>query len=347
MHHLVEAYIEPTFAAHYVGNKYNEEPLLLSDRAQQADEDLQAIFKEYFLTPFKSEEYYEFRHSSDIVLNEVYTFVKTIFEDPKNLQEESLKIAKHLYEQSLHQNIKGGELYVVYIRDCYVDGHTVDAIGLFKSENRETFLDVAYSANAIEVTMQEGININKLDKGCLIFNKKKDEGYMLSIVDGTNKSKEAVYWKDDFLNVLVMKNEYHQTNEFLGVAKQYMSKQITEDFEVAKADQIDLLNRSMTYFKNHETFNKQDFEEKVLADENVIESFRNFETSFKAEHKLEYENDFDISGQAVKKQNRFFKSILKLDKNFHIYIHGNKELIQQGEDDNGRKFYKIYYTNET
>ena len=346
MHHLVEAFIEPTFSVHYVGNKYNEEPILLSETAQTADDDLLQALKEYFLKPFKSEEYFEFRHGSDLVLNEVYTYVSAIFENPESLHEQSTKLAQHLYEQSLHQNIKGGEFYVVYIKDCYMDGHFIDAVGLFKSETRESFLDAAYSNGDMELSLQEGISIDKLDKGCLIFNTKKEDGYVLSIVDGTNRSKEALYWKDDFLNVLVMKNEYHQTNEFLSVAKEYMSKQVVEEFEVVKTDQIAMLNRSMDYFKNNESFSKQDFEEQVLTDEPLIESFRNFEDNFKKEHKLEYTNEFEISTQAVKKQSRVFKSVLKLDKNFHIYIHGNKELIEQGTDENGRKFYKIYYYNE-
>jgi hypothetical protein len=56
---------------------------------------------------------------------------------------------------------------------------------------------------------------------------------------------------------------------------------------------------------------------------------------------------FDISPQAVKKQARIFKSVLKLDKNFHIYIHGDRELIEQGVEKDGRKFYKIYFTEES
>ena len=48
----------------------------------------------------------------------------------------------------------------------------------------------------------------------------------------------------------------------------------------------------------------------------------------------------------MKKQARAFKSVLKLDKNFHIYIHGDRNMIEQGIDNDGRKFYKIYYQEE-
>lgn len=36
------------------------------------------------------------------------------------------------------------------------------------------------------------------------------------------------------------------------------------------------------------------------------------------------------------------KSVIKLDKNFHLYIHGSHELIEQGEDEKG-KFIKVRY----
>ena len=62
---------------------------------------------------------------------------------------------------------------------------------------------------------------------------------------------------------------------------------------------------------------------------------------------LEVNQEFDISQQAVKRQARFFKSVLKLDKNFHVYIHGNRELIERGTDENGRKYYKLYYQEES
>ncbi len=39
---------------------------------------------------------------------------------------------------------------------------------------------------------------------------------------------------------------------------------------------------------------------------------------------------------------RFFKSILKLDKNFHVYVHGNRKNLQVQEDENGT-YLKLYF----
>ena len=39
------------------------------------------------------------------------------------------------------------------------------------------------------------------------------------------------------------------------------------------------------------------------------------------------------------------KSVIKLDKNFHIYVHGGEGLIRKGYDpETGMAFYQLYFT---
>ncbi len=331
---------------HNVGNKALDTPLFVADKKINIEDELRSILNSYFLSSFKSEEYYHLYHDVNLPLNEVYTYVSNIFDDPGSLLQESKNLAKHLYDKSAHPKIKDGEFYVAYFTDCNLNGETLDAVGLFKSENKETFLEVERSLDSFNLESRQGINISKLDKGCLIFNTDKKKGYVLSIVDNTNKGTEAQYWKDDFLKVLVINNEYHQTTQFLSLTKNFVTKQLDQEFDISKTDQIDLLNRSVEYFKAHDTFDKQEFEEEVFHHQNLIDSFRQFDQTYRRENEVEFSDNFEISDQAVKKQARVFKSVLKLDKNFHIYIHGNRELIEQGVEKDGRKFYKIYYSEE-
>lgn len=332
---------------HQVGNKSADEQYTLSKNRIELDDELSALLAHYFFTPFKSEEFYRFYHDTDLQLNEVFTYAAAIFDDPESLYEQSVNLAKHLYNQSVHPKIKGGEFGVAYFKNCNVDGQTCDAVGIFKSENKDTFFEIERITDGFEIESRKGIHINKLDKGCLIFNTDKANGYVVAVVDHTNKGIEAQYWKDDFLGIQVLSTDFYKTNQFLGITKQFVTQRLTEDFEVSKADQIDFLNRSVDYFKTRENFDKQEFETEVFGDGNVIESFRRFDENYRQGHEIELADTFDISPQAVKKQARVFKSVLKLDKNFHIYIHGNRELIEQGIDENGRKYYKIYYNEES
>jgi hypothetical protein len=141
-------------------------------------------------------------------------------------------------------------------------------------------------------------------------------------------------------------DNYHQTKNFLNVAKNFVTTQLTDEFELSKTDEIDLLNRSIDYFKKHENFQKDDFENEVFQDKGMIKSFRKYGEDRRESFPVEIEENFEISPVAVKKQQKIFKSVLKLDDNFHVYIHGDKTLIEQGQEKDGRRYYKLYYNHE-
>ncbi|MCT3942899.1 nucleoid-associated protein [Elizabethkingia anophelis] len=332
------------FIVHYVGNKNNGGGARFSDELTATTNVEEHLIR--LLNNFKTEELYHFHFVPTLELNPVYQFITSIFQDVSSFVEQSKNCGRYLYDKSTHPNIKNGELCIAYIKDCQINDEMVDCIALFKSENKETVLKIDSIADGYALTDVTGLNIHKLDKGCLIFNTDKKKGFQVSIIDNTNKSDEARYWRDDFLSVQPKKNEYHQTHNFLGIAKQFVTEKLPEDFEVTKADQIDFLNKSVDYFKKNEIFKKEEFEETVFGDSHVIEAFRTFDQSYRLNNELELPDNFSISPKAVKKQARVFKSVLKLDKNFDIYIHGNKDLIEKGVDKDGRKFYKIYYEEE-
>lgn len=331
---------------HHVGNKLRDEKYLLSSEATTFEEETKNFLLKYFLLPAKAEEFYSFTHSVKLELNDIFSVAENIFTSPKKFIPNSQNIAKLLYEQSMHPKIKEGELNIAYFLNVVLDDEVVEAIGIFKSETDVPFLKMKNQKSKFNINHDYGFEIKGVDKGCIIFNTDQQNGYKILIIDNANKSAEAQYWKDDFLKVKPVANEFHQTNQFLGIAKDFVTKQLSEEFEVSKADKIDLLNRSVEYFKTHENFDKKEFEKDIFQDTGMIRSFRSFDSNYRKENDIELTDNFEISPQAVKKQARVFRSVLKLDKNFHIYIHGNRELIEQGVEKDGRKFYKIYYQKE-
>ncbi|PKP24356.1 MAG: hypothetical protein CVU06_04995, partial [Bacteroidetes bacterium HGW-Bacteroidetes-22] len=123
---------------HHVGNKANGESLLLTNKVLSPGEAIKSLLQTYFLSPFKNEQYYNLWHEDHQEQNEVFGSVSAIFDDPDTFVEQSKKLAERLYEQSTHPKIKDGEFYVALFRDCHIEGEVVDAIGLFKSENKDT-----------------------------------------------------------------------------------------------------------------------------------------------------------------------------------------------------------------
>ena len=331
---------------HHTGNKLRQEDIILSTAPTEIEEDSRDYLLSYFIQPFKAEEFYSFTHPLQLDLNEVFTVAQQLFANNKDFVQLSQSIAKLLYEQSTHPKIKEGELNVALLTNIVLNNETVTAIGIFKSETDTPFIKMKSGNKKFNITHDFGFELKGMDKGCLIFNTAANDGYKVLIVDTASKSAEAHYWKDDFLKLKPINDEFHQTNQFLGITKNFVTKQIAQEFEVSKADRIDLLNRSVEYFKTHQSFDKGEFEQEVFKDQSLIKSFRSFDENYRENHDIELQDTFDISPQAVKKQAKVFKSVLKLDKNFHVYIHGDRSLIQQGVENDGRKYYKIYFEQE-
>lgn len=337
------------FSVHYVGNKGNGEEVQLSEHpVELTDLRIREVVLRYVVQTFKLEEFYSFSFSTgEITLNPLYNFCQRIFRQSKNFHKGSQDMARHLFNQSLHPNIRPGEFFIIRFSGIMLNGERTSAIGLFKSENKHPFLKVIPENKEFSIDLDEGINMDKMDKGCLIFDINEAEGFQLLIVDKLSKGTEAKFWKDDFLNVLPLNDNYHATKIVLDIAKKYVSGPLGEQYEVTKADQVDMLNRSLEYFRNNEQYNKKGFEKEVIQDPGMIRSFRKFEESCREELQVGDIDHFEISDSAVRRQQRFFKSVIKLDKNFHIYIHGNRELIEQGIDHKtGKRFYKLYFDEE-
>lgn len=334
---------------HKVGNPSRGEQLKLSANPLTLNDELvKSMLTKYFLSPFNENEHFHFTHLSDVGLNEVYNYVKEIFHNNKSFAQQSALLANFLYNKSTHVKVKEGELYVAHFNEVPFGNDFVSAIGLFKSETKETFLKVFEHGESWEVVGEEGININKLDKGCLIFKANEEDGYVVCIVDATNKNQDAQYWVNEFLQVTPYADSYHNTNKYMDMCRLFITNDYADKFEVTKTDQIDLLNRSADYFKTKEQFNLDEFNQEVMHHPEVVDSFVQFKKNYEVAKQFELEDEFDIDLAAVKKQAKVFKTVLKLDKNFHIYIHGRRDLIEKGYDDaSGKKFYKLFYDEES
>ncbi|MGZ3836919.1 MAG: nucleoid-associated protein [Flavisolibacter sp.] len=332
---------------HYVGSKNNLDPLHLSAEPLELEAETREWLQDGFLHKFKTlPEQYSFHHPSSLQFNEVYTFCQSVFSGERGLVEASGGIARHLYEASTHPKVKGGELYVVYFDGLPVEGRMHKAIGLFKTENKALFMETRQKDGQFRFDRKEGVEMQKIDKGCLVINSREEEGYEVMIYDHQNRGEEALYWKENFLGLVPRQNEFHHTNHFLTLTKQFITEQLDTELKISKTEQVELLNRSIDYFKGRDAFDIEEFQKEVFASEEVIGSFRDFGSRYVASTDFDIASSFDISPEAVKKQSRVFKSVVKLDKNFHIYIHGRTDLIEKGVDMDGRKFYKIYYQEE-
>ena len=328
---------------HVVGNKSADQGLLLSNEAIDLDESTGKILEKYLLGQVTTDGYYEFWHESDIALNELYSYAKRCFADNEEFVAVSQQIAKHLYSCSTHPKIKDGELCVVLFRNVIVDGVTCEALGIFKSENKDTFLKMVSKGDRTEIYSETGININKIDKAAIIFNTSEETGYWVTVIDRTNKATEAKYWTDDFLKVRPCSNSYNQTESLLAMTRTFVSH-LPEGG--SKKDKALMVHRSMEAVKAP-VVRVEDYARNVFKDEEMARQFEEYTRKKADDESVALDDEIKISQQAVKKKTTTKLTTIKLDDNFDIRVHGGEQLVVQGYDEErGMKYYKLYFKEE-
>jgi hypothetical protein len=117
---------------------------------------------------------------------------------------------------------------------------------------------------------------------------------------------------------------------------------------VDRADQVVMLNKTAEFFKTNEVFKEEVFEAEVMQQPEIIEAFKEYKDKYETMNHVAFKEEFSIATDVAKKMQKNFKSVIKLDKNFHVYIHGDRELVDKGYDDEkGMKFYKLFYSEES
>jgi hypothetical protein len=332
---------------HHLGNYQENEGITYSDLPVILDEKLQASLKNYFFNNFKEASTNHFTFSDgNIELNPLYVYCRTMFENPESLEDLSKKISQYLYDHSRHPNIKSGDFMVSIVRDVAIDGELLDAICLFKSENKQPFISVEYKNNHIDCTQLYGIHPEKMDKGCVILNTQSEDGYIIFAIDKSNQQKEAEFWVRDFLNIAPRSDDYYHTKNLIQATKAYVDTHVKPLFEIDKGEETGILNRSKDYLQHSESYESGSYAQNVFQEEKLIKGFESFAQEYMEEKNVKIEDQFSINSSAVKNYNKIFKSILKLDKNFHVYIHGDRTKIERGKESDGQKYYKLYYDEE-
>lgn len=339
-------------ALHRVGNKSRDEGIRIAQKLLPLnDEEMTRTLLDYFLGSFKLDEFYQFNHPNDLAMNEVYNFCSYIFENPEPevIYEQSVNILRHLYDCSNHSKIADGELYVGYFEDIIVDDELVTAVGIFKAETKERYLKLRLDEDEDwELYFEEGTDITKLDKGCLVFNTQKEEGYRAISVD--LKSSDAKYWRDDFLMLTQLHDDNFYTKTYMNLCKQFGKSQYeTEE----KQEQVNFLNKSLDYFNGKEEFDFDDFAEEIFEEnEEKKESFKQYKEEYQIQQGLlPEEEQFFISAPVVKKTERSFRKVIQLDTQMEIKIHSSSVqedgVLERGfDEEKGMHYYKIYFNDE-
>ncbi|WP_442603980.1 nucleoid-associated protein [Paenibacillus sp. KN14-4R] len=332
---------------HSVGNKLKEEELLFSKVCANISENsLHNILGRYFFQRFKENPLYKFHHKTDLIFNEIYQYTKAIFLDINSFEDNSKNIANHLYEVSTHPNIKPGELSIAFIEGINLKGTLCNAVGIFKSENKEPFLKIHSDGQSFTVDWDQGIDTNKLDKGCIIFNNQMETGYSVLPVD-SGSGIDTKYWKEDFLGIQIEDNSSNKTKLIVEACKEYVKK----DLVIDKKDKVMMLNNVIDYMVEKPDIDLNDFTMNVAKNLDQSEELKDFINVYAEKKNFSNVENFSIDHSALKNIKRNIKNFIKLDTNYEIKINkasvNNSHYLEKGYDEQKHMhFYKIYFNEE-
>lgn len=348
MINLYPTHIE-SLSIHKVGNKSKNEGIFLSENPYQLNDEILGLLKEYFFKPFrdKEENYFRFDDDVDLEFNELYKICSEMFSDPASAHQNSKKIASHLFEQSNHPHIKPGEVYVAYLTDVVLDNEKIDAVGIFKSELTQDFLQFEESGSDINILIQQGININKLDKGCIIFNSNKEEGYKLLSIDSNRY--DTKYWLENFLNVDALTDENFFTKKYLKFCQDFAKDVVlpAED----KKEEVMFMNRAVNHFAKNDEFEETAFLNEVMDNPDLIPEFKHYKTEKGPKYSIEDVSTFPIANKAVSDARKKIKNTINLDTNIQIKMdfinpESADKFVEKGWDEERQMYYYLVYFNK-
>ncbi len=334
---------------HRVGNKNKNEGIFLSEEPFILNDETTGLLKEYFFKPFreKEENYFKLSNEVDLEFNELFKIVTEIFDDRDSIHLNSKKIATHLFEQSNHPHIKSGEVYVTYLSGILLDNIKVDAVGIFKSELKHDFLQFKEKGGNLDIVIQQGININKLDKGCLIFNVNKEEGYKVLSVDSNRY--DTKYWLENFLGVDVLADENFYTKNYLKFCQNFAKDVVlpAED----KQQEVLFMNKAVNHFAKNDAFEESNFLNEVLENPELIPEFKHYKVEKGPKYSIEDVSNFDIANKAVSDARKKIKNVINLDTNIQIKLdfinpESAEKFVEKGWDEERQMYYYLVYFNK-
>lgn len=331
-----------------VGNPARNEPLQTSRALCQFQDAEADLLTHCFLKSFKSLDPHQLSHHSDLASNELYGYACAIFDDNKSLVAQAALIARHLVAKSNHPNIKSGDLCVALIDDIRIGDDKLQALSIVKSESKVPFLQITSVDGDLKLTTQQGIYPDKIDKGCLIVNHSRSDGFVVYLFD--KDGGETHFWNRDFVGAEPVKSDEYLTKRYSELCVAFAEKGLPAD--ALQEERVEVASSTIAYLNNAEQFDFEEFQSVALAEPDRIERFQAFKSEYEEEKGQEMPKRFSVSKPEARKAKRRLKSHLKLDVGVDLKFSSKcidqaATLVERGyAQAKGMHYIKIFYNAE-
>lgn len=331
-----------------VGNPVRDEALTTSRTLCRFREEEGELLTHCFLKPFRALELHQLEHHISLDKNELFAAAAAIFDDNETLLEQGAAIARHLYAKSRHPNIKSGDLCVALVEGVGLLGAKVQALSLVKSESRVPFLQISERDGDLVLTTEQGIYPEKIDKGCLVLDHGRADGFSVYLFD--KGGGDTRFWVRDFVGAKPTKDDDSLTRRFSELCVEFAKRGLPE--ETRAEERMEVASRSVDYLQENEQFDLGDFEERALGTPERIQQFEAFRADYEQERGEPLEERFAVSKEEAEKAAGRLRSRMKLDVGVDLrfssgFIRQAGQFLERGRDeDKGMDFIKIYFHKE-
>jgi len=332
-----------------IGNPLREEPLQTSRRVFDIAEADQEALTALFLKPFKNLVGHRFVHYTSLEKQDMYRCAKTVFAEPDQLLPAGIEIAKRLYAKSTHPNIKSGDLCIALLKEVHIEGELVNGLCILKSDSVVPFLSITTHEGDLHLSTQQGIQPEKIDKGCLILDYQGDKGYYVLTFDRSGG--DTKFWVREFLSVEAVPDAAFLTSAYAKMAVAFLEEQKPEE-DTPPWDTCNAAREALEYFEERDQFDLQDFEQTVLKSPEAVAAFEEHRARVEEEQGQALDKQFEISKKDVTKAKKRIGAVLKLDTGVEIHVKSTLSteydpVLERGYDDaKGMKFVKVYYKEQ-
>jgi hypothetical protein len=300
----------------------------------EADDWYAAVFNSYFLSSLKKDDQGSFQQES-AVFSSLKPLLDEFFDDGS-----LSRLHRQLCENwlGLGEDLGAGTWFSVSWKDFHYEDISGRAVGFFYATEEEVFLHLGGG----EPQVRTGLPLKKPVFACLIFRNDSGE-YRL-----WQQSPQQSLWASELFPFQAGLDDAFHSREFFRLCKSFSEDVLVKEQKKSREDQVGFLSDSLSYTKENQEVSFGNFRQEVLKEPSLIDAFDEYKTAYEDRRQWNPPDKFAVSEQVQNQAGKFIRSVIKLDKNFHIYVHGNKERLEKGFDASKKlNYYTLWFDSET
>lgn len=306
------------------------EPILFNEK----DDWYASLFNAYFLSSIKKENV-GFADETVPAFEGLKPLLEQFFSDA-SLAGIHRELCTRWLQASDSQDIPGTWISTSWKEFSY-ESETGPAIGFFYTEENEVYLQ----PESGEAAVRSGIPLKKPGYACIIFQGEAGVYRMFQF------SPRPGFWSQQLFPFRSHPDDAYHGKEFFRMCKSFSEDVLLKEQHKTREEQLGFLSDSLSFAKEKQEVSFDAFREDVLKEPALIDAFDQYRESYSDRRQWDPPDKFAVSKEVQNQAGKYMKSVIKLDKNFHIYVHGAKDRIERGFDTSRNlNFYTLWFDAE-